>query len=98
MLMLHLMVSGSLPDAGKIGKLLNLNSHVIQGYLEMHMSAHLGHPDHLHFPPPLPFAPPNPDIPSKKKSPSHLRRQERRQKERYEEASENEIPQVLHKM
>ena len=55
--------------------------------LHMQLSAVLGHPDQPHFPhPPPPHSPPHPPPPSfppvpKKKSPSQLRRQERRQYE-----------------
>ena len=33
-----------------------------KGYLKMHMSANLCHPDQLHFPPPLPLTVLTPDI------------------------------------
>ena len=51
------------------------------GTLGMNMSANLGHPDLLHFPhPPPPFSPP--PAPYIRKTPSQLRRMERRQKEK----------------
>ena len=56
------------------------------GSLHLQLSAVLGHPDQPHFPhPPPPHPPhplpPSPPPPSKKKSPSQLRRQERRKQE-----------------
>ena len=51
------------------------------GSLQMQLSAVLGHPDRPHFPhpPPPPHHAPSPPLaPVKKKSPSQLRRQERR--------------------
>ena len=47
------------------------------GNLQLQLSSKLGHPDKIHFPDPPPTLPPN----IKKKSPSQLRRQERRRKE-----------------
>ena len=46
--------------------------------LYIRLSATLGHPDHVHFPAPIP--PPQPAS-CKRKSPSQLRRQERRREE-----------------
>ena len=46
--------------------------------LYIQLSAMLGHPDHVHFP--APFPPPHPDS-CKRKSPSKLRRQERKMEE-----------------
>ena len=59
--------------------------------LHMHLSASLGHPDQPHFPPPPPHAQhPVPRPPAKKKSPSQLRRQERRQLEAQSKAGPKE--------
>ena len=52
------------------------------GNLQLQLSAKLGHPDSIHFPDPGPA--PSPHV--KKKSPSQLRRQERRRKEAVTEA------------
>ena len=54
------------------------------GNLQIQLSAKLGHPDHIHFPDICPI--PSPNI--KKKSPSQLRRQERRRKEAEMKADE----------
>ena len=48
------------------------------GSLQMQLSAVLGHPDFPHPPPPPNIVPSPPLAPVKKKSPSQLRRQERR--------------------
>ena len=62
------------------------------GSLHMQLSAVLGHPDQPHFPHPPPHHPSHPPpshpIPKKKKSPSQLRRQERRRKEALAKAVE----------
>ena len=52
------------------------------GNLQLQLSARLGHPDSIHFPDP--GSAPSPHV--KKKSPSQLRRQERRRKEAVTEA------------
>ena len=60
------------------------------GNLHMQLSADLGHPDQPHFPHP-PHPPPPPSFPPpkiRKKSPSQLRRQERRQQEACRKAEE----------
>ena len=57
----------------------------------MHLSAVLGEPDLPHFPypsPPRTFPPPTFSAPKKRKSPSQLRRQERRRKEALAKAEE----------
>ena len=62
----------------------------------MQLSAALGHPDHPHFPhpppPPPPPPAPSPPIRKKKKSPSQLRRQERRRQEALARAEEVSSP------
>ena len=67
------------------------------GSLHMQLSAALGHPDHPHFPYPPPPPPPTPLAPSspilkKKKSPSQLRRQERRRQGTLARAEEAASP------
>ena len=54
------------------------------GNLQLQLSAKLGHPDSIHFPDPDPTSSPY----VKKKSPSQLRRQERRKKEAEAKAGE----------
>ena len=60
------------------------------GSLHMQLSAVLGHPDQPHFPHSSPPQPPSPPFsaPKKKKSPSQLRRQERRRQEALTKAKE----------
>ena len=58
---------GNFPDTGK--SVLELSCEA--GDIKMTMASKLGHPDKLHFPPP-------PDSFIKNKSPSMIRRQERR--------------------
>ena len=57
------------------------------GSLNLQLTAKLGHPDLEHFPPP---SMPPPPASWKRKSPSQVRRQERRQKEAYERAAADE--------
>ena len=65
------------------------------GSLHMQLSAVLGHPDLPHFPhppSPPPFPPPTALSAKKKKSPSQLRRQERRRQEALARAEEVSSP------
>ena len=58
------------------------------GNLHIQLSAMLGHPDHLHFPASSPPTPPSHPSSCKRKSPSQLRRKERRREEAVSKASE----------
>ena len=62
------------------------------GFLEMNMSAVIGHPDNMHFPPPpiFPSVPPTPHF-IKRKSPSKLRRQVCRQQKRADEVLNHKV-------
>ena len=72
----------------------NLELSCEDGNLYMQLSAVLGHPDQPHFPHPPPHQhppPPHSFPPQKKmKSPSHLRRQDRRKHEALARAEEDE--------
>ena len=60
------------------------------GFLQLNMSTSLGHPDLLHFPPPPPPQPPTPPLQLfKVKTPSQLKREDRRKQERSNENDSN---------
>ena len=69
------------------------------GNLHLQLSAVLGHPDHIHFPAPSP-APSCSPLPAscKRKSPSQIRRQERRRKEALASADKSVLPEASPKL
>ena len=69
------------------------------GNLHLQLSAMLDHPDQIHFPAPSP-APSSSPLPAscKRKSPSQLRRQERRQKEALVSAGKSVAPEAAPKL
>ena len=73
------------------------------GNLHLQLSAELGHPDHIHFPAPSPApsaAPSCAPLPasSKRKSPSQIRRQERKRREALASADKSVLPETPPKL